>query len=640
VAALPDRLVYAFRIGGARGTRICSKPFFPLEPLVFGGITLPKIRTSAIQKVGSFSSGVGPHINHSGPPIKSHHEAEDSGAASTLLRSIVERYSPPASASELGGVKYGPAEGPGRNAGATIRTCVALCEAGLFDLAAVAAGVTTDATAQGAEAYRKRPWISPEVKAGIAAASTGWTEAMAEELAEDPSTQDYAVNPNSFQNANLPSRYTKTSRALAAVGDDARLCGQFESALRLYDASGEDEEVIYLLLLHATYQGHTEADNLLKEVLRNKSIPLLQSLAALLGLLDRSQLNGESFVGDKLGSTSFPFASQRRSSLLPSTPGQELTSFAIERHEKPKDIAVLGPPACSVRKLLLDRVEEWVGQVKPEVVEDDVGEEGGVGGGGEGASSEEWVKGVGQGREEEDNMVGYWRFSELTPVEGGPASQLNGDLSNYSNVLELVMDRAGAITFEESTSLIDPGDGVKVRPAFDACFSSAELTGKEGSAKCRRAMAIRFKRGAALDVGAYHSQLGRTKLTLELWVLRPEEATVGDPACGGLHTLITRTTDDDGVRLWTLAIDKDGALIFHAGEDWTALGDTDDVRTSAGMIETGKWYHVAVVMECKGRQGAQASVSLYVHGKEVVNGTVRLPAVTEAKLRNQAMLIG
>lgn len=47
-------------------------------------------------------------------------------------------------------------------------------------------------------------------------------------------------------------------------------------------------------------------------------------------------------------------------------------------------------------------------------------------------------QGVGQGREEEDNVVGYWRFSEMTSAgTEGNVHKWVGDLSQYTHTIEV-----------------------------------------------------------------------------------------------------------------------------------------------------------------------------------------------------------
>lgn len=47
-------------------------------------------------------------------------------------------------------------------------------------------------------------------------------------------------------------------------------------------------------------------------------------------------------------------------------------------------------------------------------------------------------QGVGQGREEEDNVVGYWRFSEMTSAGAeGHVHKWVGDLSQYNHTIEV-----------------------------------------------------------------------------------------------------------------------------------------------------------------------------------------------------------
>lgn len=41
--------------------------------------------------------------------------------------------------------------------------------------------------------------------------------------------------------------------------------------------------------------------------------------------------------------------------------------------------------------------------------------------------------------------------------------------------------------------------------------------------RCRAGLSVPVRRGSALDVGSYHSQLPRCRLSLEMWVRRPDD---------------------------------------------------------------------------------------------------------------------
>jgi hypothetical protein len=624
VSALPDRLVYAFRVGN--GMRIGFHPLLPLEPLIVSGLALPSLAAPVLGKPN--------------PPFAD-------TALTSYLRGIVERYGPLGMGTELASaIKYNPGEGPGRNAGATIRASLALCQAGLFQLASAISGVMEDARMQGAEAFRKRPWLPVELKAGIAAANSTWREAMAEELADDPGMQEYSLNPNSFQNAQLPIRFKRISRGLAALGDDAQACGQFEAALRLYDTSGEDEDVVSLLALHGAY-GNPEAAGLLRELFQAKAVPHLKAYAALVVQAAGASTSagaqipptGSQVLNVKLAARTFPFACQRRASLLPSSPGQELTSWDLKR-EVATAVQTVGPPLLPLlQRLLLDRPEEWVGRLAPEVVEEENESGGAAGVASEGMGADEWVKGVGQGREEEDNLVGYWRFSELAQAEGG-SHRLQGDLSNYANVFEVISDVPNAVSFNSSLSPVDQGDEAKVRPAVDVTFAAvpAPVGAGQSGKKHTRGLLLRVKRGSALDIGVYHTQANRAKLTFEVWSYRPDLAA-GDARFGQLETLAARTTEDE-TRIWTFGIDREGAVLFHPGENAGSLGGAEDVKSPPATVELSKWNHLAFVLECKGKIGAQGSVVLYLNGREIASGNVKFPALPESRLKETLLFFG
>lgn len=54
----------------------------------------------------------------------------------------------------------------------------------------------------------------------------------------------------------------------------------------------------------------------------------------------------------------------------------------------------------------------------------------------------------------------------------------------------------------------------------------------------------------------------------------------------------------------------------------------------------GRWTHVAMVMECRGRGGTQASASLLVAGKEAASGSLKFPTLPEPRLKNTMLRLG
>ncbi len=672
LAALPDRLVYAAWAGAVGGAQVLSRPLLPLEPLVLGSLALL------------------PRLLHSTA------DAEASTArVDAVIEAVVGRYGPAwLEQQQTAGPLYGAGEGPGANAGITGTVCAALARTGFVEAAACLAGMATKGSA-----YPRRPWVPAAVKAGLAAAAgprgRQWMSALAEALADDPAAQEYALHPTSFSSAALPPRHRRLSRALAALGDGARRAGQAEAALRVLDVAGEDEAVVSLLLLHLLGQGPGPASEdwagLLRELFAARTDPHLLALVEALwpewrGPADAT--SGEAvaatLVGPKLSSQTFPTATQRRLTLLPTLPadrelpswrqaqgaGEEATAAAAAALLSAAAAATGPPRSARLRRLVLDRVEEWLGRGAPEGLSDDeegeLGDEGpggataavattagGVPPPGEGVASSTttWVKGVGQGREDEDNVVLYYRFGEMVPQGGGgghggqqqqqtpaPLQFLQGDSSPYAHVLEVL----GAVAFEPSTCPIDPGDEGKVRPAMDAIWLGDSATGASG-------LRVRAPRGSALDVGPYHAAGPRAKLTVEAWVQRPE----GAAATGaGYEVLLSRRTLDDAdaaaasssAALWSLGIAPDGALALWTGaavpEGEEGKEGTPLHRTAAGAVPEGKWTHVAFTLEAKGK--ASVEVALFVRGRPAAAGPVllRVPVLGEARLLQTVLEVG
>jgi hypothetical protein len=688
LAALPDRLVYAARAHASGAAQVLSRPLLPLEPLLLGSLALlPRLlqRASVV-------------------------ELEEGACASvaSVVDAVVACYGPAWLVEQNSTPVYGAGEGPGPNAGSTGAVCVALARAGFVGVAARLAGIATKGAlgalgsgvagrSQEQGAYPGRPWVPAAVKAGLAAGPHGhhWMAALAEALADDPAAQEYALNPASHSTAALPTRHRRLSRALVALGEGARRSGQPEAALRLLDVAGEDEAVVSLLLLHLLGLGSSQdIAGLLHELFAVKADPHVLGLVEALwpewrgsgtrGGSDEAAGIVGALVGGKLSGHAFPTAMQRRPALLPTLsvdrelPGWRRAeaspaaaaaaaasaSAAAPSRDAPFAAPLAGVPATAppraarLRRLLLGRVEEWLGRSMPEELSDD--EEGGPGEAGFGvaaaagvgltkgvapagdrdassSSMATWVKGVGQGREDEDNVVLYYRFSEM--IQQHPQQhqqgqqQFQGDVSPYGHVLEV----QGAIGFEPSTAPIDPGDGGKVRPAMDAVWS-------DGACGLR----ILIPRGSALDVGPYHPVGPRARLTAEVWVHRPEDAATAATSPGYEVLLARRAVDDadeqSSVALWSLGVAADGALALWTGNEVPVNEDGTGTphRTAAGMVPAGRWTHVAFTLEAKGK--TLVEVALFVGGKPAVAAAtpvqLRVPALAEARLRSTALEVG
>ena len=655
IVALPDRLVYAAKVGVAGSVRVLMRPLLPLEPLVLGLLAWPQL-------CGGTNT------------------QEETLAVRAALQAVLERYGPLARHGVSG---YGPGEGPGASAGATGWTCAALSDAGLFTWAAALAGVggsVHQQQQQASDALPRCPWIPVDVKAGLAAQNLQWRQALREALGEDALAQAYALHPDASQSTALPPRFGRLSHLLAQLGREAQAAGQAEDALRLLDVAGDDASVVELLLLHLLGgKGKKNAPtlegwkSLLQDTLKSRAEPHLVGWvrnAATSSSAKEEQEKREAAgqaVGGKLSDQVSPFASQRRQSLLPRLPmDQELPGWPQDASASVIPFGVAGSPVRTsrVQRLALDRVEEWLGRAAPARLREGVpggGEESESAGGGDSgaAGQEDWVKGVGQGREEEDKVIFYWRFNEPMPAAtehprvglSPPPLAVGGDLSQYAHTARLVLDAPDTVTFVESTCPIDQGDDGKVRLGMDALWAPAEVLGSvPDTAPCRslcRGLTVAVPRGSALDVGPYHAvqqHPGRSRLTGELWV---QHSTAPDVSTAAAKVLLARRTCDAGrpVCVWALGVSPDGALLF-----WTDKGKPGQpqqqheqmVATAPGTVPEGKWTHVAFTLESKGPAGKQALVVLYVGGKEAAATPtpLKFPTLAEAQLRSTVLDIG
>jgi len=674
VAALPDRLVYAAKNGASGSLRISTRPLLPLEPLLVGYLAWPHLLELPVLPSSSTPSALYSPSQLPPPPPSAVEPANTSPLLTAALRALLDRYGPLAKQT---GTQYGPGEGPGVDAGATAWACATLSRAGFSQWAAALAGVAGPAQlgegqgsqavllggqSQGSEAFQPRPWIPLEVKAGLAAQNSHWQQALFEAMGNDIVGQDYGLHPD----ATLPQRFRRRSQVLALLGQRAWQAGQAEEALRLFDVASEDENAMELLMLHLLGGGPVSEGcaQLLRDLCDAKVEPHL--LACLREATTTKGAGGgkkredavANVVGARLSSQAFPFDSQRRQSLLPRLSGavQQLPQWPQASIASSSSASTVGPlpPASSsalgrggppraplVQRLLLDRVEEWLGRTAPEVLREELAEsgeqEGGVAKG-----HEEWVKGVGEGREEEDKVVLYWRFNEPLPA-ADPSVPLEvplllvGDLSQYGHSLDLIAGQPESLVFVRSTCPIDQGDDGKVRMGMDAMWSTSDVSQGSSSSPMPRGLSTVVTRGSALDVGPYHGpqqQPGRCRLTAELWIQRPSSTS---SSSSSPEVLISRkSADEKPLCLWSLGVSAEGALLF-----WTQ-GKEAPLSTALGTVAEGKWTHVAFTLETKGSGGKQATVALFVGGKEAspTPSLIRFPSLSEGQLRRTVLEVG
>jgi hypothetical protein len=209
----------------------------------------------------------------------------------------------------------------------------------------------------------------------------------------------------------------------------------------------------------------------------------------------------------------------------------------------------------------MDSVEDWVGKIKLEAVSLDSSSASKIRFGSQFQSAKDttplaksedknlpksWVEDVGVGNER-DKVVGYWRFSDsISPgdpdfisnnnydfTERPPAPAVLNfiDLSKFCTILELIADKDNdlepilPVLVEPTTSSVDPGeDPEKVKTSNDIIFPPQD----EGfrSPAIRTGLRTVVGRGSPLDIGIYHEESERRRITIELMICRVEEPVV------------------------------------------------------------------------------------------------------------------
>ncbi|GAB5030492.1 Hypothetical protein NocV09_00301590 [Nannochloropsis oceanica] len=672
VAALPDRLVYAANNGASGSLRIFTRALLPLEPLLVGFLAWPRL-----VKLPVISFAPSALYSPSPPPPSAVEAVTSSPFLTVALKTLLELYGPLA---KQRGARYALGEGPSVDAGATAWACAALSRAGFGGWAAALAGVAGTVQlgkgresktallagqSEGPKAFQPRPWIPPEVKAGLAAQNSQWQDAMCEAMGDNiVKGQDVALHSD----ITLPPRFRHRSRVLALLGQRAWQAGQTEEAFRLFDLAGEDENAMNLLILHLLGGGPVSdgCAQLLRDLCKAEPhlLACLREGEAFMtkevGPEKKRKAAVASLVCARLSLQTFPFDYQRRQYLLPRLSGAILqlpqwpqaglapsttafVAFPATPSSSSSSVSRGGPPrAPLVQALLLDRVEEWLGRVAPEGLREEISrlderERDAT------KREEEWVKGVGEGREE-DNVVLYLRFNEPTFLADSSMAvevplRMAGDLSQYGHSLDLANGQSESLSFVKSTCPIDQGDDVKVRMGMDAFWGTSNIPyGSLSSSLLPRGLRAVVARGSALDVGPYHGpqeQPGRCRLTVELWIQRSSSSS---SYCSSQpEVLITRKTiDEQSMYLWGLGISAEGALIF-----WTE-GKQAPLSTVPGTVMEGIWTHVAFTLEMKSSGGKQATVAFFVGGKKAIStqSLIKFPFLSESQLRRTVLEVG
>lgn len=266
------------------------------------------------------------------------------------------------------------------------------------------------------------------------------------------------------------------------------------------------------------------------------------------------------------------------------------------------------------------------------------------------SKSNGWLD-VGTGKEWE-KIVGYWRFSDvIIPSNDEKAAIIKSynamqsaqqhlevvlaiaDLSKYANHLYILKPNTATnhVRIERTTNpSVDPGeDHSKVKALCDIVFTSTLCSNVSS-----HVLYSPIPRGSGLDVGLYHMEPDRAKMTIELNICYERGNTVLQPL-----TYLLQRVCHNATAIWSLAVDIDGYfLIFIA-----------DKRIKIDKIlipneEVASWRHVAVTIDTSASisttYGTSAVITVYFDGKHVKQEVVDVPVVSEEALVASHLYLG
>ncbi len=723
VASLPDRICFLVRGGAASGTtHLLTKPFMPLEPLL-AGLLEPEWRrgmrpSREWELLFGRQLANNQEVSVSDPEGGGEEERKKllllpDGITTTTAAKIVLRYAPPLKGEPLSGLT-----GPGVNAGATKAAFDLLMGLGLTRLSLDVAGISkSPEPLRGTRFafFRRRPWIESGIRCLAAVDEDLPLVAAIEAIGDDPALVECACDVDGMVTPYLPRQQSTLARLLRIIASWCQKSGRLETARRLLDISGTEGTLVELLK-STTTEGGKEYLSALYNV-RNSGKGALQAVPdPTIAFSISKALSEAGEMGEFIKIGPSPSIVQRgvfrdRETLL-ITQDQSLpeelnpTKRLVEDidsglHEQRTD-----PPSLGLRRLMLSCLEEWTGRTRPECTDEEEGYTTSTQLAGRVSPAaaaqcdissfsdcqSNWVT-VGGGQNSDDNICGYWRFSEGEQMAGcGVIASLQvANLSKFGGLGEV----RGA-EMMETTSPTDPGDGIKVSRAMDVCFpphssdmlfpsnqtgeangNSVVISDNASSSwmnSYNTGIFLPCPRGSALDLGLFHNEPRRSMLTIELYVMHV--GSDDDSASGLLlspvhhHTLVTRYEDphqnrsssypgsnDDkdiflGARegylchLWSLTVEQDRRICFIPGPRSRAqakISPSGKIRGSvcseAGAVPIGQWTHIALTLDAS-RYEMTADVTLYVDCVPVGRGRCRFNKVPQYTIQQTILAVG
>lgn len=335
--------------------------------------------------------------------------------------------------------------------------------------------------------------------------------------------------------------------------------------------------------------------------------------------------------------------------------GESLLSKAGEKKEEDdplwttacnqaKHIWNEGPSREKDKLLMLDRIEDWIGRKRPIIL----GKEGASAARDRGALADilnmdensfggksdledaqdgGWVDGVGEGRTDEANLSGYFRFSEGENEDNPWRTDGFIDLSPYQ-IKGTLYSGPESFSLQTSTSSVDEGEPGKVKSLYDLVF----LKQNAG------ALVLPAPRGGSLDVGVLHTpdRQARQRCTIEFWYFLPSDTVPSDEM-----VLIRRTlgasaddlskvckTSDKECMLWEVALQSSGEIIFRSCGGSTLRStqnqEGEQKSDSLGIVQFGKWNHLSLSLSSRGLGLTDCNATILMMGNNVAESDVSM----------------
>lgn len=310
------------------------------------------------------------------------------------------------------------------------------------------------------------------------------------------------------------------------------------------------------------------------------------------------------------------------------------------------------------RLLVLGRLEDWLERKRPAVLgkegvssrrdrgenalaeilfkdDDSFGEKSDIE-----SVKDSWVEGVGEGRSDEANLSGYFRFSEGADEDHPWRSEGLADLSPYQNKA-LVVGDSEMFSLQSSTSNVDEGDPGKVKGLYD-------LVCERQGVGLHSGISLVAQRGGSLDIGVLHtmSRDARKKCSIEFWFYLPVQQAMGSEMILVRRTMGKFADDvclasNKESMLWELSLQSTGDLIFRTCAKSKVLSknkkkppdtanDRESINNDVGRISFERWNHVCITLSSKGLEMMECSIKILVKGATVASSTVSMlpPGVT------------